>query len=61
MKILRLFIMAAAFLIMIGISFNLIHMAGKEFDKTGIYIEVAAMGTLMIGLAFSHFQKKENK
>jgi len=61
MKILRLFVMAAAFLIMVAISINLVNMAGKDVANTGIYVDLAAMGVLMIGLVFSHFQKKDNK
>ena len=50
--------MLAAFLIMIAVSFNLVYMAGKGVEKTGIYIDVAAMAVLMIGLTYSHFAEK---
>lgn len=61
MKIIRIFIIAATFLIMVSISVNLYYFSGKEIPNTGIYIDLAAMAVLLLGLVITHFIDKKPK
>ena len=57
MKIIRILIILAAFLIMIS---SMVSLIAPKDPKTAVYINIAAMATLVVVITLLNFQKQNN-